>query len=190
MARLEVGEVHKKLGENPVLRGVSFALAHGEIVALLGPSGSGKTTILRAVAGLERPDAGRIALDGEVLFDAAAGADVPAERRSLGLVFQSYALWPHRTVQDSVAYGLRLRKVPAAEARRKVEEVLTQLGLEGLAGRYPHELSGGQQQRVALARALAYGPGSCSSTSRSPTSTPSSARRLGPGCGTSSGGSA
>ncbi len=158
MARLTLSDVHKKLGGNAILKGVSFELSRGEIVALLGPSGSGKTTLLRAIAGLDHPDSGRIVLDDQVFYDSAGGAEVPAERRNLGLVFQSYALWPHRTVQDNVAYGLKLRKVPADEIRRKVEAVLGQIGLEGLAGRYPHQLSGGQQQRVALARALVYDP--------------------------------
>jgi iron(III) transport system ATP-binding protein len=158
MARLSVEGIHKRLGSTRVLQGVSFELARGEIVALLGPSGSGKTTLLRAVAGLDQPDAGRIALDGEVFFDGAAGTDLPAERRNLGLVFQSYALWPHRTVFQNVAYGLRLRKVAAAEIRQRVEAVLAQIGLTGLADRHPHQLSGGQQQRVALARALVYDP--------------------------------
>jgi iron(III) transport system ATP-binding protein len=158
MPRLAVSEVHKRLGAQEVLRGVSFEAVAGEIVALLGPSGSGKTTLLRAVAGLDRPDAGRIVLDGEVLFDAAAGIEVPAERRNLGLVFQSYALWPHRTVEGNVRYGLRIRRKTAAEIRHRVGTVLAQLGLDLLGERYPHQLSGGQQQRVALARALVYDP--------------------------------
>ena len=158
MARLAVSDVHKRLGKNEILKGVSFEASHGEVLALLGPSGSGKTTLLRAIAGLDHPDAGRIVLDDQVLFDSATGAGIPAERRSLGLVFQSYALWPHRTVFDNVAYGLRLRKATAAAIQEKVSAVLEQIGLAGLAPRYPHELSGGQQQRVALARALVYDP--------------------------------
>jgi iron(III) transport system ATP-binding protein len=158
MARLTVTDLHKQLGPSAVLRGVSFELAHGEVVALLGPSGSGKTTLLRAIAGLDHPDRGRIALDAEVLFDGAGGEPVPPERRGLGLVFQSYALWPHRTVAGNVGYGLKLRKVGPAEVAAKVAAVLSQLGLDGLGERYPHQLSGGQQQRVALARALVYDP--------------------------------
>jgi iron(III) transport system ATP-binding protein len=158
MPRLEVAGVHKRLGALEVLEGVSFEAAAGEFLALLGASGSGKTTLLRAIAGLDRPDAGRIALDGQVLFDAAAGVEVPAERRNLGLVFQSYALWPHRTVEENVGFGLRIRRRPAAEVRERVGAVLSQIGLEGLGDRYPHQLSGGQQQRVALARALVYDP--------------------------------
>ncbi len=158
MARLSVEGVHKRLGENEVLRGVSFTMEHGEIVALLGPSGSGKTTLLRQIAGLDHPDRGRIVVGDEVLFDGAARTAVPAEERRIGLVFQSYALWPHRTVFDNVAYGLRLRRVRAAEVRERVDAILRQLSLGGLAARWPHELSGGQQQRVALARALVYDP--------------------------------
>jgi iron(III) transport system ATP-binding protein len=158
MARLNVTEVHKRLGGNHILRGTSFTLGQGEIVALLGPSGSGKTTLLRAVAGLDHPDAGRIVLDDEVLYDGEAGLVVPAEKRSLGLVFQSYALWPHKTVFENVAYGLKLRKVPAKEIAERVAAVLGQIGLTGMADRHPHQLSGGQQQRVALSRAIVYNP--------------------------------
>ena len=158
MARLTVSGVHKQLGGNPILNGVSLELGGSEVIALLGPSGSGKTTLLRAIAGLEVPDAGRIALGEEVLFDRERGIEVPAERRQLGLVFQSYALWPHRTVFENVAYGLRLRKLAAREIRPRVLGTLEQLGLGGLADRHPHQLSGGQQQRVALARAIVYEP--------------------------------
>src|SRR5690349_24517119 len=124
MDRLVVEDVHKRLGENQVLKGVSFALAPGDVVALLGASGSGKTTLLRAIAGLDHPDRGRIALGDEVLFDGASGIAVPPDRRNLGLVFQSYALWPHRTVFENVAYPLKLRGVARDEQRRRVEEVL------------------------------------------------------------------
>jgi iron(III) transport system ATP-binding protein len=130
----------------------------GKVVALLGPSGSGKTTLLRAVAGLERPHRGAIRIGRNVLFDAARKIDLPAEARGLGLVFQSYALWPHRTVFANVAYGLKLRGVGAAELEQRVGKALAQIGLAHLAERYPHQLSGGQQQRVALARALVYEP--------------------------------
>jgi len=158
MDRLSVSNVYKRLGANEVLKGVSFELRRGEVVALLGPSGSGKTTLLRAIAGLDHPDSGRIALGNQVLFDSESGAQVPAEQRNLGLVFQSYALWPHRNVFDNVAYGLRLRKIPSAEVQKRVSIALRQIGLEGMEERYPHQLSGGQQQRVAIARAIAYNP--------------------------------
>jgi iron(III) transport system ATP-binding protein len=158
MPELLAENIFKRLGGNEILRGVSLTLERGEILALLGPSGSGKTTLLRSVAGLERPDGGRIVIAGKTVFDAAANLEIPAERRGLGLVFQSYAIWPHRIVFDNVAYGLKLRRMARAEIAAKVENILRRLGLEKMAARYPHQLSGGQQQRVALGRALAYGP--------------------------------
>jgi iron(III) transport system ATP-binding protein len=158
MAELIVKDVALRLGDNEILKGVSLVVPAGEVVALLGPSGSGKTTLLRAVAGLETPHRGLIAIGDTVFFDAARGIELPAEQRGLGLVFQSYALWPHRTVFDNVAYGLKLRNVPAAEIKARVEKTLSQIGLGHLAARYPHQLSGGQQQRVAIARALVYEP--------------------------------
>ncbi len=158
MAELIVKDVALRLGDNEILKGVSLAVPAGEVVALLGPSGSGKTTLLRAVAGLETPHRGSIAIGDRVFFDAARGIDLPAEERGLGLVFQSYALWPHRTVFDNVAYGLKLRGVSVEEIKRRVEKTLSQIGLGHLAARYPHQLSGGQQQRVAIARALVYEP--------------------------------
>ena len=158
MAELVVKDVALRLGDNEILKGVSLAVPAGEVVALLGPSGSGKTTLLRAVAGLETPHRGSIAIGDRVFFDAARGIDLPAEERGLGLVFQSYALWPHRTVFDNVAYGLKLRGVSAANTKTRVEKTLSQIGLGHLAARYPHQLSGGQQQRVAIARALVYEP--------------------------------
>jgi len=158
MADLVVRDLRLRLGDNEILKGVSLRVPPGQVVALLGPSGSGKTTLLRAVAGLEQPYAGSLSIGDTVFFDAARQVDVPAEKRGLGLVFQSYALWPHRTVFDNVAYGLKLRRVPAGEIKQRVEKALAQIGLAHLAARYPHQLSGGQQQRVALARALVYEP--------------------------------
>jgi iron(III) transport system ATP-binding protein len=158
MAELVVRDIALRLGDNEVLKGVSLTVARGEVVALLGPSGSGKTTLLRAVAGLETPHRGTIAIGDKMFFDAGKGIDLPAEKRGLGLVFQSYALWPHRSVFDNVAYGLKLRGVPRAEIAQRVDKALKQIGLADLAARYPHQLSGGQQQRVALARALVYEP--------------------------------
>lgn len=158
MPDLIAEDIQKQLGTAQVLCGVSFELQPGEVLALLGPSGSGKTTLLRSVAGLERPDKGKIEIRSKVVFDAATGFEVPAEQRGLGLVFQSYAIWPHRSVFENVAYGLRLRHVANAEVRQKVGDVLKRLGLDHLAERYAHQLSGGQQQRVALARAIVYNP--------------------------------
>nr|HET7858597.1 ABC transporter ATP-binding protein [Caldimonas sp.] len=156
--KLRVDDLHLSYGDNAILKGVSMRLAQGEVVSLLGPSGSGKTTLLRAVAGLEAPHRGTIRIDERVVFDSAERVELPAEKRNLGLVFQSYALWPHRTVADNVAYGLKLRNVAAAEAKPRVETALTNLGLGQLGARLPHQLSGGQQQRVAIARALVYNP--------------------------------
>jgi iron(III) transport system ATP-binding protein len=158
MAELTVEDLHLRYGDNPILEGVALTLDQGEVVSLLGPSGSGKTTLLRAVAGLEVPHRGRIRIGDKTVYDSAAGIDIPAEARNLGLVFQSYALWPHKTVLDNVAYALRLRRVPGSEIATRVKKALEQLSLGGLAARFPHQLSGGQQQRVALARALVYNP--------------------------------
>src|SRR5262249_36817157 len=158
MAALSISDLALRYGENDVLRGVSVTLPPGKVVALLGPSGSGKTTLLRAVAGLETPHRGSIGIGDTVVFDAGNEIDLPTETRGLGLVFQSYALWPHRTVFENVAYGLRLRGSTSDEIKTKVEKALAQIGLGDLAARYPHQLSGGQQQRVALARALVYEP--------------------------------
>jgi iron(III) transport system ATP-binding protein len=158
MIKLSVRDLHLSYGDNAILKGVSMKLAQGEVVSLLGPSGSGKTTLLRAVAGLEEPYQGEIRIEDRTVFDGASKVEVPAERRNLGLVFQSYALWPHRTVFDNVAYGLKLRSVSGGEIRQRVEAALKNLGLGHLAERLPHQLSGGQQQRVAIARALVYNP--------------------------------
>jgi iron(III) transport system ATP-binding protein len=158
MAILNVEDLHLAYGDNPILKGVSLQLERGEVVSLLGPSGSGKTTLLRAVAGLETPHKGAIRIGPQSVFDGARGVDVPAEGRNLGLVFQSYALWPHKTVADNVAFGLKLRKIPARDIAARVQKALDELSLGHLAARYPHQLSGGQQQRVAIARALVYNP--------------------------------
>src|SRR5436189_2453530 len=158
MAELTVENLHLTYGTNPILKGVSMVLNRGEVVSLLGPSGSGKTTLLRAVGGLESPHKGTIRIGEKVVFDGDKSLEIPAEARNLGLVFQSYALWPHKTVADNVAFGLKLRKVPVGEIATRVKKALEELSLGHLAERYPHQLSGGQQQRVAIARALVYNP--------------------------------
>jgi iron(III) transport system ATP-binding protein len=158
MDDLIIDDLRLRLGNHDVLKGVSLRVPAGEAVALLGPSGSGKTTLLRAIAGLEQPHRGRIAVGERVFFDAAAGISLPPEQRGLGLVFQSYALWPHRTVFENVAAGLKLRGATEDEITMRVEKVLGQIGLAHLAERLPPQLSGGQQQRVAIARALVYEP--------------------------------
>ena len=158
MADLTVNDLALRYGDNEALKGVSISVPAAKVAALLGPSGSGKTTLLRAVAGLETPHRGSIRIGDNVLFDAAAKVDEPPEARGLGLVLRSYALWPHRTVFENIAYGLKLRHVRAADIKARVEGTLDKIGLKHLSRRYPHQISGEQQQRVALARALIYEP--------------------------------
>jgi iron(III) transport system ATP-binding protein len=148
----------KRFGSNVVLDDVSFSVADGELFTLLGPSGCGKTTTLLSIAGFVKPDGGAIRCGAATFVDAAAKLDVPAERRNLGMVFQSYAVWPHMTVAENVAFPLKIRKAGKGARRAKVAEVLELVELADLADRYPHQLSGGQRQRVALARALVYEP--------------------------------
>lgn len=138
--------------------GVSLDIEEGEFVVLLGPSGCGKTTTLRMIAGLETPTEGTVEIDGRTMYSAAQGVFVRPEHRDIGMVFQSYAIWPHMTVFENVAYPLRARRTPSAEVRGKVERVLDLVGLSGAAQRSAVALSGGQMQRVALARALVYDP--------------------------------
>jgi putative spermidine/putrescine transport system ATP-binding protein len=152
MASIEVADLTKRFGATHAVGPVSFAIRSGEFVSLLGPSGCGKTTTLRMIAGFEEPSAGSIRI-GEADMNG-----VPVERRGIGMVFQSYALFPHLSVSDNVAFGLRLRRMERAAVTRLVNETLDMVGLAGLAARMPRELSGGQQQRVALARALAVRP--------------------------------
>jgi putative spermidine/putrescine transport system ATP-binding protein len=151
-ARVQLVELRRRFGEVTALDGLSLDLAPGELVALLGPSGCGKTTALRALAGLERLDAGRVLLGERDI------TDMPASRRDMGMVFQAYSLFPHLTARDNIAFGLRLRRMAAAERRRVADRLLELVHLPHQGDRYPHELSGGQQQRVALARALAIEP--------------------------------
>ena len=138
------------------VEGVSLGLAAGSIGVLIGPSGCGKTSLLRAVAGLERCAAGRVQMGGETLSDASSGRHLAPERRRIGMVFQDYALFPHLSVADNVAFGVA--GLDRAARRQRVQQMLDLVGLPHAAGRLPHELSGGQQQRVALARALAPQP--------------------------------
>jgi ABC-type Fe3+/spermidine/putrescine transport system ATPase subunit len=156
MTHLVLSGLTKSFGGNRVVDGVDLAIEQGEAVVLLGPSGCGKTTCLRMIAGFERPDAGEIRLRDRALV--APGVFVPPERRHMSVVFQSYALWPHMTVRENVGYGPTTAKVGRAEVRRRVDDALAMVQLDGLADRYAHQLSGGQQQRVALARALVNDP--------------------------------
>jgi putative spermidine/putrescine transport system ATP-binding protein len=150
---LAVEQVEVAYGATRVLHAVTLAVAPGRFVALLGSSGCGKTTLLRAISGFAPVRAGRVLLGGRDI------TGLPPERRGMAMVFQSYALWPHMTAAQNLAYGLKLRGVPRSERRRRVAEVMALLGLEGLGERSVTQLSGGQRQRVALGRALAIGPG-------------------------------
>ena len=156
MAAIEVKDLVVRYGRVAAVRGATFSVGAGEHLTLLGPSGCGKTTTLRAIAGLEQPESGEIRIDGALVF--APRVHVPAERRGLSMVFQSYAVWPHMTVFDNVAYGLRVRRVAEAEVRERVRSALDLVKLGDLGGRSAARLSGGQQQRVALARAFVFSP--------------------------------
>jgi len=156
VASLSLHSVSRLYGAHRAVDEVSFGVEAGEFLALLGPSGCGKTTLLRLIAGFEPPSSGQIELDGAIVAD--GPRIVPPEKRGIGMVFQSYALWPTMTVADNVGFALRLRKMPAAERARRVTETLEAVGLAAMAHRKPHELSGGQRQRVALARCLAMRP--------------------------------
>lgn len=149
---ITIRNVTKGFGTTPVLKSVSLEIRSGELFFLLGPSGCGKTTLLRLIAGFYPPDS------GEILFGGRPVNGVPPHQRNTGMVFQSYALWPHMTVAENVAYGLDVRQVPAAERAQRVREALAMVRMEEYAGRSPNQLSGGQQQRVALARALVIRP--------------------------------
>jgi iron(III) transport system ATP-binding protein len=158
-ATLEVTDLRKQFAiGRPAIDGVSFNVPAGEIVVLLGPSGCGKTTTLRCVAGLEHPTGGEISIGARVVSSPGRGILVPPRSRDLGMVFQSYAVWPHMTVRQNVIYPLKHRKISRADAGRKVEEALALVGLSEYADRPVVALSGGQMQRVALARSIVYRP--------------------------------
>jgi ABC-type Fe3+/spermidine/putrescine transport system ATPase subunit len=156
MGRIDLSHLTKRYGDNMVVDDVSLEIHDGEFLTLLGPSGCGKTTTLRMIAGFIKPDGGTIAVDGVVL----SGPDgvVPPERRRMGMVFQNYAVWPHKTIFENVAFGLEVQKQPKKEIAQRVGQMLELVGLGGLEKRYPNQLSGGQQQRVALARSLVVEP--------------------------------
>ena len=156
--RIEVVDLVVRYGDVTAVDGVGFDIAPGELVTLLGPSGCGKTTTLRAVAGLETPSGGSIRLNDETVYSATERRNVPTEKRGVSMVFQSYAIWPHMTVFDNVAYGLRVRKLPQSEVRDNVLRVLDLVQMQDYAERPASKLSGGQQQRVAVARAIAFSP--------------------------------
>lgn len=153
---LKIKHLSKQYGSRSVVSELNLTMEEGEILSLLGPSGCGKTTVLRMLAGLIKPDGGHIEVGGRIFYD--GKRELPVEERGIGMVFQDYALWPHMTVTQNVAFGLRLRRMPRAEIAQRVEELLNLVNLPGMGKRYPYQLSGGQQQRIAVARALATKP--------------------------------
>ena len=152
MISIQVQQLTKRFGDVVALQGLDLTIAPGELFFLLGPSGCGKTTLLRALAGFNVPEEGRILFDGEDV------TRLEPHKRNTGMMFQSYALWPHMTVAENVAFGLEQRNVPTAERRQRVAEALASVHMQDYADRSPNQLSGGQQQRVALARALVIRP--------------------------------
>ena len=158
MDNIRLDGIVKGYPDHPVLHDLSLSIKKGECFTLLGPSGCGKTVLLRLIAGFESPEAGRIYIDDTPVYDAADGVDVPPENRGLGVVFQDYAVWPHMTVFENIAYPLKIAKRPKDEIKSRVMEMVDIVGMHGLDQRLPSELSGGQQQRVALARALVSKP--------------------------------
>ena len=152
MPDLTIKNIYKKYGKTQILNGLSLEVKDGELLTLLGPSGCGKTTTLRCITGFLMPDQGSILIGDRDI------TDIPPEKRGIGLVFQDYALWPHMTISENLAFGLKLRKIERSLIEKKVQDGLATVKLEGYGDRYPRQLSGGQQQRVALARALVLEP--------------------------------
>jgi iron(III) transport system ATP-binding protein len=156
--RIDVTGLQVRYGDTVAVHAIDFSVGAGELVTLLGPSGCGKTTTLRAIAGLETPSAGRILLADQPVYCAATRRNVPSEKRGVSMVFQSYAIWPHMTVFENVAYGLRVRQMPAAALKQQVERALDLVQMRAFGDRSASKLSGGQQQRVAVARAISFSP--------------------------------
>lgn len=156
MSAVRIENLVKRFGDFVAVNEVSITAEEGRLTTLLGPSGCGKTTTLRMTSGLETPDGGEIWIGNDLVASPSKGINVAPEHRNVGMVFQSYAIWPHKTAFENVAYPLKLRRMSKAQIRQRVEEIFSLLRLEGLEGRYPGQLSGGQQQRVALGRAIVY----------------------------------
>lgn len=159
MAEVRIEHVFKRFGNVTAVDDFNLVVRDGEFVSILGPSGCGKTTTLRMIAGFERATEGEIYIGDHCVSSSIKGAFAPPEKRDIGMVFQSYAVWPHMTVAENVGYPLKIQKVPAAEREKRVQDMLELVHLGEYSKRYPHQLSGGQQQRVALARALVAQPG-------------------------------
>ena len=158
MSKIELQHIDKYYGENHVLRDINLTIEDGDFMTLLGPSGCGKTTTLRVISGLEKPQNGTLLMDGKVIVDAKEAFFEAPSKRNLNLVFQSYALWPHMTAYENVAFGLKIKRLSRQEVEERVMGALRKMRIEEYRDRYPNELSGGQQQRVAIARAIATSP--------------------------------
>ena len=158
MSKIVLEHIDKYYGDSHVLKDINLTIEDGDFMTLLGPSGCGKTTTLRVISGLEKPQNGTMTIDGVVMIDAPNAFFEEPSKRGLNLVFQSYALWPHMTVYQNIAFGLKIKKLSKAEIEKRVTDSLKTLRIEQYRDRYPHELSGGQQQRVAIARAIASNP--------------------------------
>ena len=158
MSKIELKHIDKFYGKNHILKDVNLTIEDGDFMTLLGPSGCGKTTTLRVVSGLEKPQNGTIHMDGKEIVNAAEAHFAPPSERDLNLVFQSYALWPHMTVRENIAFGLNIQKLPKDEVDRRIKDALGRMQIGQYVDRYPSELSGGQQQRVAIARTIASEP--------------------------------
>ena len=158
MSKIVLEHIDKYYGENRVLKDINLTIEDGDFMTLLGPSGCGKTTTLRVISGLEKPQNGTMTIDGKTMIDAANAFYEEPSKRGLNLVFQSYALWPHMTVFQNVAFGLEIKKLPKKEIEERVMDSLRTMRIDRYRDRYPNELSGGQQQRVAIARAIASSP--------------------------------
>lgn len=158
MSRIELQHINKYYGSNHVLQDINLTIEDGAFMTLLGPSGCGKTTTLRIISGLEKPQGGKMIMDDRVVINAEEAFYEEPGKRGLNLVFQSYALWPHMTVFDNIAFGLKIKKMSKQEIEERVTHALETMRIEAYRDRYPSELSGGQQQRVAMARAMASSP--------------------------------
>lgn len=158
MSKIELQHIDKYYGDNHVLRDINLTIEDGDFMTLLGPSGCGKTTTLRVISGLEKPQNGMMLMDGKTVIDAKEAYFEAPSKRNLNLVFQSYALWPHMTTFENVAFGLKIKRLSRHEVEERVLSALSKMRIEEYRDRYPNELSGGQQQRVAIARAIATGP--------------------------------
>ena len=155
---VEIAGLHKRFGDQTALHSLDLTVEAGEFLVLLGPSGCGNTTTMRSIAGLEQPTGGTIKVGGQAVYDSSKRINVAPANRRIGMVFQSYAIWPHRTVAENIGFSLRMQKVPRGDAKKRVDEALELVGLEGLGKRSASMLSGGQMQRVALARSIVMRP--------------------------------